>query len=125
MTPGQNLPLKTVYVLGAGFSVDAGFPLQSQILERIRSFKVDLMRAPRHAMEVFLPAQKKLFEFIGEVFPQQQLPRLEDLFTLLDQTVGQKQYCAGFNLPDLKDRLDSLKRAILFIFHVAGERVAN
>lgn len=111
---------KTVYVMGAGFSREAGFPLQAEILDRILRFQIDIMHAPRHAVETFGPAQTRVAEFIGRVFGTSQRPPLEDVFTLLDQTIARREYCSGYSWGELETIRDALKRAVLFVFHQAG-----
>lgn len=125
MTHIAGSKAKTVFVLGAGFSREAGFPVQTGIIKAIRQYEVDLVRAPRHAMEVFEPARTKLAKFLAEVFPSTDNPSLEDVFTLLDQTIQEKQHCAGFTLSELEEVLDALKRAILFVLHDAGQKVPS
>lgn len=125
MTHSPNTTGKTVYILGAGFSRDAGFPLQAEILDQIRGAEVDLMGAPRHVLDVFDPARNRLFQFLGEVFPAGVTPSLEDIFTLLDQTIARHEYCRGFSRSDLESVADALQQAILFVLHSAGERVTH
>lgn len=118
-------PSKTVFVLGAGFSAAAGFPLQSQILPRIRGFPVDLLTSPRHTIDVFLPARKQLLDFLDRVFPPDVDPPLEDIFTLLDQTIAHRDSCGGYPWTKLVQVRESLGRAILFVFHEAGTAVSG
>lgn len=121
---------KTVYVLGAGFSCCAGFPLQAQILDRIKSFQVEkLVKAyfdeSFDVISHFEPSREKLYEFLYQVFPQDVSPSLEDVFTLLDQTIEARGCCAGFTWEKLEEYRTALKRTILFTFHSASETIED
>ncbi len=108
---------KTVYILGAGFSRAAGFPVQSKILDEIRNFPIDIMTMPRYSLDQFEKARETLFNFIGRLFPGDNMPSLEDIFTLLDQTISSKGFSGGENYKKLDEIRDALHVAILFIFH--------
>lgn len=118
-------PRKTVFVFGAGFSAAAQFPLQTAILPRIREFQVDLLTSPRHTIDVFEPARKELLEFLERVFPAGSNPPLEDVFTLLDQAIAHRDSCGGYPWTKLVQIRESLSRAILFVFHQAGESLTD
>lgn len=128
---------KTVYVLGAGFSRDAGLPLQAQILPRIVAFKPDLplLEAPLHYayLEDFWSCRNSLLGLLretfpssittpGSSFPRRELPPLEDVFTLLDHTISRRQGCRAFSWQALEAAREALKRTILFVVHAASER---
>jgi len=120
---------KTVYILGAGFSRDAGFPLQSEILERIRRFDIDILRSKVNrefldVSEVFLPQEEKesLKEFLNKVFSASLNLSLEEIFTLLDETISRKGFCLGYTWLDLYQIREILKRAILIVFHDTAEQ---
>lgn len=115
----RNTDSKTVFVLGAGFSRDAGFPLQNEILDRIHSLEV--MDVPPGALDKIAPDQAKVLEFLTEVFAPGQTPTLEDVFTLLDQTIASRAYCGGYAWNKLDVVRDALRRAVLLPFHAAGE----
>jgi len=116
-------PGKTVYVIGAGFSREAQFPLQAEILGRVLEFEVDVIGAPRHTLEVFLPAREVIQEFFRRVFGPGLMPSLEDLFTLLDLSIARRESCKGYAWRGLEDVRDSLKRSILFVFHQAAQQI--
>jgi len=117
---------KTVFVLGAGFSKDAGFPLQSGILSLITDSEFvglsDISSEPKPDSPTtrFLRERKELIEFLGRVFhPQEQ--RLEDIFTLLDQSISTRATFAGYKLTDLIRLRDAWVRSILFCLHKRSE----
>lgn len=118
-------PKKTVLFLGAGFSSDAGFPLQSSILKRVMdASRFSLMDVPANALDQFLAMnQPQVEEFISRAFPDSPLPPLEDVFTLLDLAVARRLHCFGYSCDKLQSARDALKRAIMFVFHAAHQSV--
>ena len=118
---------KRVYVLGAGFSYDAGCPLQAQILDRIQSFDVQkLIDTSPISFDVvghFERARTTLHRLLRSVFPAETTPSLEDVFTLLDQTIDTQGSCGGFGWRELEICRSALNQTILFAFHSASEGV--
>ena len=119
---------KTVYVLGAGFSYGGGLPLQTQILGRILNYEFNILTGEKsdyfiQLSKLFLPQKKSLKEFLDKVFSSSQIPSLEDVFTLLDQTIAQRSYCLGYSWLELNSIREALKYAVLIIFHDATERL--
>ena len=110
-----------VYILGAGFSYDASVPLQSKILSSIR--QVELMDMPSLLSEKFLTAQNKIFDFIGKIFQEVPNPRLEDVFTLIDQNIQRRSYCVGYGWQELEVVRSALLNAIVLLFHARESRV--
>ena len=114
---------KTVYVLGAGFSKAAGFPLQSEILPRIREFRpenIDIISTPNFAP--FEENDELLFPFLNTIFERSQ-PTLEDIFTLLDQAIARREYCQNYSWEKLEEVRRVLKTAVLFVLHDASEKI--
>lgn len=114
--------IKTVYILGAGFSNDAGFPLQGQILQTIFSYDLNILSGDNRdeflrISEIFLPAITRVKNFLTKIYPPNTIPPLEDCFTLLDQTISERGHCAGYSWKDLEDVRASLNWVILFVFH--------
>lgn len=123
MTWSAGRPSKTVYVLGAGFSRDAGFPLQAKILDRTDQLSLGLMDLPPGVYDLFVAAHGPWSEFRRIAFPAAETPRLEDIFTLLDQTISNRGFFAGYSFEELAKVREALKRSILFVFHAAGEKM--
>ena len=123
MTDEEELRPETVYVLGAGFSCDAGVPLQPDILSGIR--KLGLLDLPRVLSEEFVDAQNKIFDFIGRIFETAPDPRLEDVFTLIDQSIQRKNHCLGYNWQDLEVVRSALLDAIVLLFHAKQDLMAS
>lgn len=111
---------KTAFVLGAGFSRDAGCPLQAEILNRIREFDISrltILDDPFDVTSFFDYSRERLFEFLGRVFPAGVTPSLEDVFTLLDQTIETRGVCGRYGWQELDEIRRHLNRAMLFVFH--------
>lgn len=122
MSPGTPSP-DTVYVLGAGFSREANVPLQNEILNSIRS--LSLSDAPPALVTDFLQARNTTAEFLRKAFGDEALPSLEDVFTLLDQTIDRRQYCLGKSWHELDTINRALCKAILFLFHIKERTVSK
>lgn len=116
---------KTVFVLGAGFSKPAGFPLQGEILSLVTDSLVigaaDVLSGPAFPTEQFRHQRQRLLKFLNESFRTKE-QRLEDIFTLLDQAITNRATFAGYSLTDLIDIRDSWIRAILFCLHKCSEQ---
>lgn len=133
MTNAKSSNFKTVYILGAGFSYEAGFPLQAQILSSIFKYpqehlgimsgkdKTDFLRF----LDRLVPAIDSLKSFIADIFPSKNPPSLEDLFTLLDQTISQRGYCHQYDWKKLDEIRDKLNLAILVVFHDAVDQLVR
>jgi len=103
---------KTVFVLGAGFSKPADYPLQSEIIPSLK--ELELMDFSPSAFEAELDARNIASEFISQAFPKA-FPTLEDVFTLLDQTIHDEGfYITGWR--DLYLKRESLKKAIWALY---------
>lgn len=116
---------KTVFILGAGFSKAAGYPLQAEILHNLQlqeSYVNTFMDTPSSVLNT-LPFVREysneLKKFLAEVFHGVDTPTLEDIFTTLDQTIFEKGYCKGYEWQELIKIDTSLKASILFSFHRA------
>lgn len=103
---------KTVYILGAGFSRPANYPLQGEIIPSLRN--LSLMDFSSSDIESEMDARNTASEFIEDAFPGAS-PSLEDVFTLLDQTIHDEGFYNS-NWRNLYDTRDSLKKAIWSIY---------
>ncbi|HUU20069.1 MAG TPA: hypothetical protein VMW72_23160 [Sedimentisphaerales bacterium] len=123
MKPPSKPFKRTVYVLGAGFSREANVPLQSEILEAIRN--LNLSDAPASLVNRYLTAWNNASTFLRNVFGLKTDPLLEDAFTLLDETISQKQYCCGYSWQTLETINKSLNEVILYLFHLKQKGITN
>lgn len=114
---------KTVYVLGAGFSKPAGFPLQGAILTRLIDtiLNPDFLSGESIPLDASEPVEKFLRR-AGYLRQSELWPglTLEDLFTLLDQTISDKSNYAGFTWHRLIEVREGLVRCILGLLHSCG-----
>ena len=107
---------KTVYVLGAGFSKKAEIPLQSDILRCI--VETTVMDARSEFAEKMLEWQGISVGFVERIFERVPNPILEDVFTLIDQSIARKHYCGGQTWKKLLDVRDALSKVIVALFHL-------
>ena len=116
-----------VYVLGAGFSKPAGYPLQNEILSRVKTFisKRTLVGSPQYIDALFAQEEEELRNFLSRVFPGIAEPSLEDLFTLLDQSIDASIGCKGFTSLKLQEVRKALATVILFVIHDAATSIES
>ena len=80
---------KTVFILGAGFSFDAGIPMQGELLSTILQY--DLTR-----YEDLKRCRNRIKRFVREVFGLNDVQirslALEDIYTPLHQAVSRNEY---------------------------------
>jgi hypothetical protein len=110
----MTLRLDTVFILGAGFSRDAGMPLQREILSSVRS--LDLLVPPRDVQAKYIEAYALVQEFMNHFFELVSEPTLEDVFTFLDDSIARRQHCLGFKWKDLAEVHSSLVQLIAVCF---------
>jgi len=122
MTPTDLRP-EVVYILGAGFSYDAGVPLQSQILQRIKD--LDLLSTPSVFSGMFTESQGRIISFVNRIFEEVPNPRLEDVFTLIDQSIQRRSYCVGYGWQELEVVRSALLNAIVILFHTHESRIKS
>lgn len=112
---------KTVFILGAGFSRGAGFPLQKDILNLLGEQSIpNLMDLPYEVLNrlsAFQNDVKRAKTFIDSIYENGTLPQLEDIFTILDQSIGNKKSCREMSWKELFEVDIAFRRSILFLFH--------
>jgi len=95
---------KTVYFLGAGFSADAGGPIQNQIIQFI--FKDDFTIKFQDKPEI-VKARKKFISFIDNTLAIEEDLRnqiaLEDVFTPIDRALSSGKSFKKFDIKELAD----------------------
>lgn len=113
---------KTVYVLGAGFSAGAGLPVQSKILGNILS-RLGYSFSGILASEDEKNFQKsmadkidKIEKFIRLSFPHPE-QILEDIFTLLDQTIESNGHFKGLDGTELQELRKTWIEVLFGYFH--------
>lgn len=128
MKPQNRIP-KTVYFLGAGFSRGAQYPLQNGLIQKIRNYSpenilsVDLEMFS--AFSRFFKQKRQVENFLDLLFPGTESPNLEDIFTLLDQSISERTYCRGIPWTNLIEIDESFKSAVLFSLHESAINVSQ
>jgi NAD-dependent SIR2 family protein deacetylase len=115
----QNVQ-KTVYVLGAGFSVDAGAPLQSDIIKRIFELKAADLPKPERA--TFIQSRSTFRTFLERdlCMTRAHFERvsLEDVYTPIDRCISDNvgfRSRSNLELPSLRQQISAL--IILLLKH--------
>src|SRR5436190_21716952 len=92
---------KRAFILGAGFSKAANFPLQAEILSLVTDSVsiggADILAEPDAPTKGFLEQREQLIEFLARTFPGGE-QHLEDVFTLLDQAIAEHSTVAGYGV---------------------------
>lgn len=116
---------KRAFVLGAGFSKAANFPLQAEIISLVTDSVsiggAEILAEPDPPAAQFLGQREQLVEFLDRTFPARE-QRLEDVFTLLDQAIVEHSTFAGYGVTQLITIRDTWIRAILFCLHKCSEQ---
>ncbi len=123
----KTITSKTVYILGAGFSVAGEVPVQRQILKKVFDLDIDILSGPDLDLVTneVLPNKQLVEKFLKRIFTSNATPPLEDVFTLLDQSIAKRNYCLGDTWRSLDNTRDALKRLILILFHNAINKYAE
>lgn len=113
---------KTVYVLGAGFSAGAGLPIQSRVLGNILSkigysFSGILATESEKAFQESLNGKiDDITAFVRRCFPHQD-QMLEDIFTLLDQSIRTSSHFKGYSGVQLEEIRKTWIELLVGYFH--------
>ena len=121
MSTSADSSSRTVYVLGAGFSYDASIPLQSKILDSIRD--MDFVSLPERLQSYCSEHQGRSIEFVNKIFAHSNNPALEDVFTLLDESINSHCYCLGYDYRKLEEIRRSFYSIIVLLFLAHEEKV--
>jgi hypothetical protein len=105
--------LRTVYILGAGFSYEAGIPLQTNILNQLHA--TDFTNSI--FAETFPIHQGFTRDFIGRVFELVPNPSLEDVFTIIDQSIQNRYNCYGYSIKELEQIRKAFYTSIVMLFN--------
>ena len=77
------------------------------------------------ASQTYMLALIDLRDFIFNIYSFGANPTLEDLFTLLDQTISKREYCHEYSWRKLEDIRDALNKLVLFLFHKANLEISE
>ena len=101
--------MKTVYILGAGFSVEAGAPMQSAIMRE--AFRLNAKYPGQYderKFQVFTDFLRDQLNISEEKFSTVDL---EDIFTPLDRCLGENSQFRGISL----DQIMSVRESVFFV----------
>lgn len=106
--------MKTVYILGAGFSVEAGAPTQLKILpEAFRLHKLKPSNFDEERYSTFIKFLKEQLNFTESTFVHVEL---EDIFTPLDRCLADSSQFRGISLGQIMKVRES-------VFYVIGRTI--
>ncbi|EPF0139742.1 hypothetical protein ACSN7N_001992 [Enterobacter hormaechei] len=91
--------MKTVFILGAGFSVEAGAPMQESIMEEI--FRIYSNNSEKYSEDDFILFKNLLTEQLCYKESQFKKIQLEDLFTPLDRCLADNINFRGLSLHEI------------------------
>lgn len=111
---------KTVYILGAGFSHPAGFPLQKELLKEVTSdmlfLEGGILSRPVGSKQI-QKDQERVKTFYEKCFSRDMDVSFEDIFTLLDQVIAERAHFAGYPEEQLREVRRAWIKTILFALH--------
>lgn len=117
---------KTVYILGAGFSKAARFPLQRElteaVLDDISILPGDILSTPDALLDSFRKDREIIKDFATASFPSREYLQLEDVFTLLDEAIMERAHFGKYPEKALREIRSAWIRAILFTLHHISEQ---
>lgn len=101
---------KTVFILGAGFSFDAGIPMQSELIENILNYNL-----PRDLS----PCRTRIKKFIQDIFGLDEDAAhhlaLEDIYTPLHQAISRNDYLKSYSPSQLEEVENNLNQLIAHV----------
>jgi hypothetical protein len=117
---------KTVYVVGAGFSAAMGLPVQARILTTLleKEYSYYGGKSSEKLIEELDKNIPEISAFLQRAFPEQE-QTLEDIFTLLDQTIQANGHYRGLNLQTLQEIRNKWIRTIVTLFHSLSSGYIN
>ncbi|MBF0463574.1 MAG: hypothetical protein HQK88_04350 [Nitrospirae bacterium] len=116
---------KTVFILGAGFSYDAGIPLQAALLKEALTITPPVFTYNNPEAISFMEYQKKLKDFINNLFGSLDNVALEDIFTILDKSVIGKERFKEYSWKELYEYRGYLVNLILQVLTIKLKDITN
>jgi len=106
--------MKIVYILGAGFSVEAGAPVQEKLLtDAIRLYEENPINYNEKMFSIF---RSFLTDQLGYADDRLKDVELEDIFTPLDRCLSENSQFRGISLDKIMEVRES-------VFHVVGRTI--
>lgn len=106
--------MKTVYIVGAGFSVEAGAPTQDKLLSE--AIRLHNENPKNYNLERFSIFKDFLINQLGHTENQLHEVELEDIFTPLDRCLTESSQFRGIGLDKIMEVRES-------VFHVIGRTI--
>lgn len=106
--------MKTVYILGAGFSVEAGAPTQSEIIQQ--AFRLKEAQPEKFDEEKFGEFTKFISDQLNTPEGNMSNVDLEDMFTPLDRCLSESSQFRGIGL----DKIMQVRESV---FYVVGKTI--
>lgn len=106
--------MKTVYILGAGFSVDAGAPTQQSIISK--AFDLNKQDESNFDKDKFKIFRSFIVDQLNVEFDNAGKVDLEDIFTPLDRCINENSQYRGVSVKNLADVREAT-------FYVVGKTI--
>lgn len=106
--------MKTVYILGAGFSVEAGAPTQAKLISE--AFRLQAYRQENYDIRRFTVFSEFLTKQLNISEDRQGNVELEDIFTPLDRCLSENSQYRGISVGNLMEVREA-------VFYVIGRTI--
>lgn len=107
---------KTIFIIGAGFSYDAGIPLQGDLLSYILKYKFPPALQRRKSLVV-----KFIKDVYGLSTSEMRKLALEDIYTPLHHSVSRNEYLKNYSPSDAKGVENNLNLLISHAINIGNE----
>lgn len=107
---------KSVFILGAGFSYAAGVPTQATLL-------LEVLEHDNTFDPIFERNKEDIKNFIEDIFPNSKTVDIEDVFTILDRGVNEKERFLTYEWQRLYKLRNQLIHLVLFIIDESLSKV--
>ncbi|HPQ21060.1 MAG TPA: hypothetical protein PK147_04370 [Saprospiraceae bacterium] len=117
---------KTVYVLGAGYSVDGGAPKQSEIINQILALPKAYPRKYKKTVENWVQEFKAFLTDTLDVLPEL-MPHfsLEDVYTPIDRAIQDKASFRNYSAQQLIEKRDIFNKLIILALRNSIKKNSN
>lgn len=114
---------KTVYILGAGFSMDSGAPSQAKLVKEIYDLKGKFSRTQNEKIDSWL---KVFDDFLSNGLNISELEKnyysLEDVYTPIDKCINENNSFKGYTVQGLIEIRDYINRLIILAIRNAIDK---
>lgn len=114
---------KTVYILGAGFSMDAGAPSQARLLEAIFDLPNEYSKKPKSIIHNWVQeVDKFLKEALYVTEAEKKYYTLEDIYTPIDKSLLEATSFRQYTPADLVELRDCLNKLVILAIRKSIEK---